>query len=237
MPEPRHALWAYGVLEGDAPQPRGVRGVDTEHDVELVRHAGLAAAVSRVALERFGPAALHRSLEHLSTLEEIARGHASVLDELRRTGTVTPFGLCTLFAGAASVRVMLEHEHAQLSGTLRRLRGMAEWGVKAYVAADGAPATPAPASGTEYLARRRTARDGAASLNDAVDAVHAQLARRAARAVRNAGREPRMVLNASYLLADDDAGSFSALVASLSGQDGLALELTGPWPAYHFSAP
>jgi hypothetical protein len=42
-----------------------------------------------------------------------------------------------------------------------------------------------------------------------------------------------MVLNASYLVERERTADFAGLVDAL-GRDGLALELTGPWPAYHF---
>jgi hypothetical protein len=48
-----------------------------------------------------------------------------------------------------------------------------------------------------------------------------------------------MVLNAAYLVADGDVEGFRALVADLAGHHrngGVEVELTGPWPAYHFSA-
>ena len=44
-----------------------------------------------------------------------------------------------------------------------------------------------------------------------------------------------MILNASYLVADEHGETFATLVADLRARaDGLDLELTGPWPAYSF---
>jgi hypothetical protein len=50
---------------------------------------------------------------------------------------------------------------------------------------------------------------------------------------RLSGRDAEMVLNASYLVERERARDFAGLVDTLGG-NGFALELTGPWPAYHF---
>jgi Gas vesicle synthesis protein GvpL/GvpF len=244
-------LWVYGVLDGDVAGPPRCRGVDDAHDVELIRHAGLAAVTSPVSLDEFGERGLREALEDLHRLEALARAHERVLDEALRMGAVVPFRICTVYAGAERVQEMLEREREPLTAALRRLRGMAEWGVKAYLVEREATGTAAaaPASGTDYLARKRTARDAAEmarrGLEASVDAVHARLRERAAGAVlsppqdrRLSGRDGQMLLNAAYLVADADADAFGSLFAELACRlcaEGLELALTGPWPPYHFS--
>jgi hypothetical protein len=244
-------LWVYGVLGGDVAGPPPCRGVDNAHDVELIRHADLAAAASPVSLDEFGERGLRESLEDLDRLETLARAHERVLEEALRMGAVVPFRICTVYAGAERVQEMLEREREPLAAALRRLRGMAEWGVKGYLVERerGGMAAAAPASGTDYLARKRTARDAAETarreLDATVEAVHARLRERAAGAMliplqdrRLSGRESQMLVNAAYLVADADAEAFGSLFAELAGRvraEGLDLALTGPWPPYHFS--
>lgn len=246
-----YGLWAYGVLAGDVADPLERRGVDPDHDVELIRHAGLAAIVSQVPLDEFGERGLHESLEDLNRLEVLARAHERVLDEALGRGAVVPFRICTIYESAARVQEMLARERDHLTAALARLRGMAEWGVKAYAVrhVDGEGAAAAPASGTDYLSRKTADRDAAEiarqAVDAALDAVHAQLRERAADAVLSppqagplSGHEGEMVFNAAYLVADAEIDGFSALVAELAdrhARDGLELALTGPWPAYHFS--
>jgi hypothetical protein len=46
------------------------------------------------------------------------------------------------------------------------------------------------------------------------------------------------VLNGAYLVPREEEAGFGALVEDLRRRherDGIALELTGPWPAYHFT--
>jgi hypothetical protein len=55
---------------------------------------------------------------------------------------------------------------------------------------------------------------------------------------RLSGEEREMLLNAAYLISDGRTGEFQSLVCGLTRRhapDGLVLELTGPWPAYHFA--
>jgi hypothetical protein len=254
-PGPQHGdqrlgLWLYGVMDGDTAGPPERRGVDSAHDVELIHHAGLAALVSAVPLDEFDERGLRETLEDLDKLEVLARAHELVLDEALQVDAVVPFRICTIYASSARVEEMLEHEREPLTAALRRLRGMAEWGVKAYAVAgaNGAEAGE-PVSGADYLSRKRAARAAAEGARQAVDTavehVHARLRERAADAVlsppqdsRLTGREAEMVLNGAYLVGDADADDFGALVAELAARhlaDGMQLELTGPWPAYHFS--
>jgi hypothetical protein len=244
-------LWAYGVLDSDPAEPLEHRGVDPAHDVELIRHAGVAAVVSQVPLDEFGEPGLREMLEDADRLEALARAHHGVLDEALHRGTVVPFRICTIYDSADRVREMLARERDHLTAALRRLRGMEEWGVKAYAVgrADSDGQAAEPSSGIDYLSRKRADRDAAENARQEVDAVvesvHARLRELAADAVVSppqtgplSAHEGEMVLNAAYLVADEEASGFSGLVAALAdrlAQDGLELELTGPWPAYHFS--
>jgi hypothetical protein len=239
-------VWLYGAMDGDAASPPGGRGVDRAHAVELVRHAGLAAVTSRVGLDEFGEDALQVSLEDLGKLEALARAHERVLDDALRGGAVVPFRICTIYESDERVREMLAREREHLAGALARLRGKAEWGVKAYAPAASASPAAAPRSGAGYLARKRAERDSAQVAHERLDAtvesVHERLRAAAAAAIvspaqdrRLSGHADEMVLNAAYLVADADIAAFRALVAELTADYGVPLELTGPWPAYHFS--
>ena len=251
--EPRLGLWLYGVLPGDAADPPALAGVDGEHRIELLRHEGLAALVSAVPLEAFGEDALRASLEDLGRLETLARAHERVLDEALGLGALVPFRLCTIYERSDGLREMLRRERDTLARALERLAGMAEWGVKGFLLTpeqeERAEATVnAPATGTDYLSRKRHDREAADRERHTQDArverIHARLSEQAASAVmtrphdrRLSGREEEMVLNAAYLVPDARAADFRALVDEIAERDapaGLVLELTGPWPAYHF---
>jgi hypothetical protein len=244
-------IWVYGVVPGAAAGPPDRPGVDGGR-VELVRHQGLAALVTRVALSEFGEAVLKERLEDIERLESLARAHDGVLGAALDRDAVVPFRICTIYESVDSLRRTLEREQAELTGALERLRGKAEWGVKAFLStgarADRAEAVPAPASGADYLARKQQSRAAADASREAVESIvagiHARLAERASAATLSRpqdrgllGRDAEVILNGAYLVPRDDAEDFTGLVGELADQfekDGLTLELTGPWPAYHF---
>jgi hypothetical protein len=240
------AVWIYGVEDGAAAGPPPGRGVDPAHPVELVRHAGLAALTSRVNVDEFSEDALRQSLEDLEKLEALARAHERVLDDALDCGAIVPFRICTIYSSEDRVREMLEREREPLAQALGRLRGKSEWGVKAFAPEAAPPPATAPASGAEYLARKRAERaaieTSRQTLETAMQAIHERLAAETAGAVlspaqdrRLTGRAGEMVLNAAYLVPDAAVPEFRQLIAELERIFGVPLEVTGPWPAYHFS--
>lgn len=235
------AIWLYGVQDGAAVRTPVATGVDPARPVERVVHAGLAAVASHVDQERFGADALHDTLRDPDALGAIARAHHDVLGDALRAGPVVPFRICTIYASEDGVRAMLAREHAALADTLERLRGRSEWSVKAYAPAPPAT-TSAATTGTEYLARKSAGARAVRTLDATVAAVHERLAANAEATSlsppqdpRLSGRAEEMVLNAAYLVADADGPAFRTLVAELAASLGVPLELSGPWPAYHFS--
>jgi hypothetical protein len=244
-------LWVYGVVGGSSEEPAATEGVDG-HPVALHRHAGVGALVSRVPRDRFGVEALTARLEDLEGLEALARAHDAVLEAAMRSGAVVPFRLCTVYSSPERLVAMLEREGPALTSALRRLERTEEWGVKAFLrapahaAAEEDPAVAA--SGRDYLSRKREQRDAVDADREATEAVvtgiHTRLAERAGAAVlsrpqdrRLSGRDAEMVLNAAYLVPSEGVGAFRSFVEQLARShepDGLELELTGPWPPYHF---
>jgi hypothetical protein len=244
-------LWVYGVAAAGSDEPPAVEGVEAR-PVRLHRHAGLTALVSDVPPEGFSEEALRARLEDLEGLEALARAHEAVLEAAMTGGAVVPFRLCTIYSSADRLNAMLVREGLTLTAALDRLDGMQEWGVKAFLRAPAtASAAGAPTeatSGTEYLTRKRERRDaadtGREAGEDVVARIHDRLVECASAASlsrpqdrRLSGREDDMVLNAAYLLPAERAGAFHLLVETLGRRhepDGVDLELTGPWPPYHF---
>jgi hypothetical protein len=241
-------LWAYGVVPAGQPPPERAVGLEGR-PVVGVPHGDLAVLATVVPAGEFRGAELDRQLEDLPTLGRLARAHDAVLEAALADGDVIPFRLCTMFSSRQAVEDMLAAERDRFSSALARVHGTAEWGVKAFAAGAAAPAAAEPpSSGTEYLARRREQRAAAEASRDATvdtaSAVHAALADRSVAAVlgrpqdrRLSGREAEMVLNGAYLVRRADAEAFAALVEELGRRHAdVDLELTGPWPPYHFVA-
>jgi gas vesicle protein GvpL/GvpF len=247
-------LWVYGVVPAGVEAPTAANGVDSQ-PVRLHRRAGLAALVSDVPRHRFDEQALSTQLEDMERLEALARAHEAVLQTAMAAGAVVPFRLCTIYASPQRLDAMLEREALTLTAALDRLQGMQEWGVKAFLraptAVSAADDPPAPATGTEYLSRKRERRDaddaGREASEGIVAGIHARLAERATAAAlsrpqdrRLSGRDAEMVLNAAYLVPADEAEAFGRVVETLARRhetDGVELELTGPWPPHHFVEP
>ncbi|QLQ38192.1 GvpL/GvpF family gas vesicle protein [Micromonospora robiginosa] len=245
-------VWLHAVTSTvDPASLAGVAGL-AGTPVRAVTGAGLVAVVGDVPLTEYGEEALRRNLEDLGWLERAARAHHAVVDALARSGAVVPARLATVYRDDDRVAGVLAERHATLAGTLARLTGREEWGVKGYAVPGGTPRVEEPAGGggvgAAYLRRRRaqlTAREqGQRIAADAAAAVHAALGGHAVDARRHAPQDRRlsgaptaMVLNGAYLVERAEVAAFSALAAELADRHPeLRFELTGPWPPYSFVA-
>lgn len=250
-------LYLYGVVRPTVRMSGSLQGVDPDHKVFLLEGNELAAIVSRISLDEFGEEPLRENLNDAGWLEEKARTHEHVLEVLLESTTVVPMRLCTIFSGEKQVREMLGRECAALLDSLSRLEGKAEWGVKVFVApraleraaAERAGGEPEELqSGAAYMARKRQearAREGAQEIGDQwAQQIHERLSQEASEALLNplqrrevSGHEGEMLLNGVYLIEDVVIDRFRELVEDLQ-QDyrkrEVAIELTGPWPAYNF---
>ncbi|MEV0429841.1 GvpL/GvpF family gas vesicle protein [Micromonospora sp. NPDC050495] len=247
-----NGVWLHGVTAEVVPATlAGLTGI-AGTPARAVPAAGLVAVVSDAPLAEYGEEALRRNLEDLGWLERAARAHHAVVDALARSGTVVPARLATVHRDDDRVTRVLRERRDELAGTLARLTGREEWGVKGYLVPGATPRAEervgGGGSGAAYLRRRKaqlTAREeGQRLAADAAAAVHAALAGYAAAARRHAPQDRRlsgaptaMVLNGAYLVDRDRLDGFAVLVRELTGRHPeLRLEPTGPWPPYSFVA-
>jgi Gas vesicle synthesis protein GvpL/GvpF len=257
--EPALGLYLYGVVRANVRITGELPGVDSRNNAFLLEGSELAAIVSSVPLEEFGEEPLRENLNEAAWLEQKARAHEGVLEALLESTTVVPTRLCTIFSDEKQVREMMSRERAALLEAIERLEGKAEWGVKAFAepgaleraalerAKEGAGEEPV-SPGAAYMDRRRRearARENAEEIADGwAQAIHERLARRASEALLNplqrrevSGHDGDMLLNGVYLVEDEEVERLRELASELVEEyraRGVAVELTGPWPAYNF---
>ena len=248
-------LYVYGVVrDGTAADLfTGVEGMDRS-PVQVVEADGVAAIASSVPLAEFGEEALERNLKDAAWLEQKVRAHDRVLAAAVGKTTVLPLRFGAIYHSEDHVRAMLA-ERPELGAQLARLDGLLEFGVKAVLDADALHSRLADArgggagegGGRAYMQRKLQAREldqeTRAFAEACANASHEQLAAVAVDARANpvqpadvAGGE--MLLNGAYLIPAEREPELQAGVADLRerfGPDGVAYELTGPWPPYNFA--
>jgi hypothetical protein len=256
-------VWTYAITERSH-----LSGPDGEVDLSWLAGVGeagvraitcseLTVLASDVSLAEFGEAALRRNLENLDWLDEVAREHHYVIDAAARLFPLLPTRLATVYTGDAALCGALARRQDQLRGTLRRVGGRVEWGVKAYAAEndraeraanrDGGDTEPGGGAGLAYLRRRRAQLSADREVTSAAvrtaQAMHADLAAKAIdtrlhppQSVRLSGTRQPMLLNAAYLTDAADGPAFTGAVAGqATAHPELRVELTGPWPPYSFA--
>jgi hypothetical protein len=230
------------------------RGVHGPGAVTLVDDGELSAIASSVPLAEFGETALDANIHDEAWLEEKVRAHDTVLEAALHRAPLVPFRFGTIYRSDEHVRAMLR-EHSYLAGTLERLRGTVELGVKAFLDREaferrhGGRAEEGPAEGGRaYLLRKQRDRQVAEAQSSFAAACaeesHEQLCGAAEDCRANplhppevSGRAGEMLLNGAYLVRQEGEEAFRRTLAGLQsrfGDDGARYELTGPWPPYNF---
>ncbi|MER0449241.1 GvpL/GvpF family gas vesicle protein [Streptomyces sp. Edi4] len=242
-------LYVYAVTRPFSGElPEGVRGLDGRPP-RVIEHDGLCAAVSRVPAEEFDAAPLRARLEDLDWLAATARAHEAVIAALAAVTCPVPLRLATVCRDESGVRRLIDSGRARFVPTIERLDGRVEWGVKVYAQAQ--PPAPEPeakaASGRDYLRRRlgqRQSRDDTWRRAGALSrALHADLCERAEagrlhrpQSGQLSGKSGENVLNAAYLVPRERSEEFVAAVRERTpGDEGVRVELTGPWAPYSFA--
>ena len=252
-----HATYVYCLFESEAKPtlarvPRGLPGAGKPRLLHAGRDLWLLCADA--PLDRYGEEPIAAGLRDLDWVSQCAMGHEAVVESVLGKGTVVPMKLFTLFKNDASALAKLARDRTRIDRALRRLRGCDEWGVRLradekqlVAAAAGPPAKTPPQTGTAFLTRKKSLRDAAVkvrkSAREQADDLHDALAK-AARDARKKTPEDnplggaRLLLDGAYLVDRKGADKFRALAERWRKElgPGYELDLSGPWPAYHFIA-
>ena len=208
----------------------------------------VAATVSEA---EYGEAALQRGLQNLDWVGRRAMEHEAVVEHFLTASAVLPMQLFTLFVSDERAVAHVARDKRRIGPILQRIDGHLEWGLRLTWDEKAArqvveSAHTRPATGVDYLARKRDLRDvNRVQLTDAkaeADRLYRSLSREATDARRRTATEQaapgsRLLLDAAFLVPMKKAAAFRAALRRNSkdlGKSGLVVSLTGPWPPYNF---
>jgi hypothetical protein len=203
------------------------------------------AVVADAPLERFGGEQLRDEFRDVESISRHAFAHASVVEFFFRRATVIPLKLFTLFSADERAREHLLSRRIRLRKLFAQLRGLEEWGVRIITRDPETDSSKDVRSGRDYLLVKKRLIDRGASppresMKDANAALKA-LGKRASKVRKDVfprpGRGRPFVAGASFLVKAKRRNEWKQAVARLAttlAKRGHRLELSGPWPAYHF---
>jgi len=224
----------------------------------------ICAVVSEIPEEDFcGPGAELR-MQELAWVGPRAFRHEAVVERVMRDSPVLPVRFGTLFSSQESLAEFLELHHKAILQFLEQVSGQDEWSVKgrldrrqavqslrsANLAARQEKLATLP-PGRRYFeeqrARAATERELSLWLKETCRQVTSLLMSEASnfcecpvvlRETSESGVE--LVSNWAFLLPRSATMAFRAQIGELSAhyaKEGLAFELSGPWPPYRFVPP
>lgn len=233
-----------GVPHG-MPGGQEIRVLNVGEDFAKPAHHWLL--VSTVPERAYGEAALERGLQQLEWVGPRALAHEAVVEHFLPATAVLPMQLFTLFKEDARAVEHVVGEKRRVARILARIERHVEWGLR--LTWDPPEATVPRGgikSGAAYLARKRDVLDLTRTrlkrARGEANRIYRAVSREASAAHRRTAMEQatpgsRVLLDAAFLVPARRAGAFRAAIRrsarTLEGS-GIAVSLTGPWPAYNF---
>lgn len=247
---PETGLYAYAITRTADLGLAGITGLD-DAVPRVVAHEGLGLVVSDIRLSELDEVMAEEQPTEQGRLAALARAHDAVVRVAFDQDAVLPLRFGTVLADQAAARRLLAERHDEALALLNHVAGSQEWGAKVRSAPLPRERATVPAaassngarpSGTEYLARRRSALTEAeqreSRRRQALDEVEAELAAHATDRVSRRQPAGEVVLDVAYLVPEQSTVEFLATAetsAAKLGEHAMELEITGPWPPYSFA--
>ncbi|MGD0517279.1 MAG: GvpL/GvpF family gas vesicle protein [Thermoguttaceae bacterium] len=252
--------YLYALTRGDCPADSLGQGVDPRFPVEIVPCRQTSGVASRVGLDKFDVRKLESGSTDVNWLSEVAIRHNQILSDLARRRPLLPLRLGTLFHSRLTLLAKIERWESVVIDYLNSIGDRQEWAAKIYVdprhieedsaascCVSSAQAGDAGA-GTRYLTqklgRQRESRAMRQRFQEEIAAAETSLMNQADRYCRTrtlpanlTGRQEKMLWNAAFLLPRSVSERWLTLVEKVRSETasvGLLLEVSGPWPPYHF---
>ena len=242
------ATYVYCLIQSPKPAstrgaPESIPGASAPRLLPIGN--GVWAVVADAPLDRFSGEALQQELQDIEAISRHALAHASVIEFFFQRAPVIPLKLFTLFSSDAKAREHILGRLATLKRMFATLRGFEEWGVRIVAGELEAESARTMASGRDYLQTKKKlhAREGAPSRATirAANSALKSLGRIAAKTRKDAfpppGRGRPYVTGASFLVKAKRRAVWrkqAAKVGAALAAAGHRLEISGPWPPYHF---
>lgn len=253
----RKATYVYCVIASAKPPiaarvSAGLPGMGKVRVLPVDR--ALHVAVADAPLNRYSEDAINRGLADLDWVSKAAIAHEAVVESFIGATAVLPMKLFTIFTSDDRAVAHVRTQRDRIAAVVKRVANHDEWGVRvaladrAQASRASASMTPrkAPATGADYLTRKKARRDAsvelAARAQETVAALYDRFAERSKQAKRrSAGDLPvesgPLLLDAAFLVPRTRSAAFRALVqreARTLKSHGYDVTLTGPWPPYTF---
>jgi hypothetical protein len=238
--------------------------IEDDTKLEWVTANDLAALCSPVPLDTYGEEALAERLSDATWTAVRAMRHETVVEYVAKRVSLVPLRFGTIYLQRAGIERMLTEQSRELAQLVERLRGREEWGVNVYAdrAALMASITSlsprlremvqqaeAASPGQAYLMQKKieTMRvdEVRAALNVMIDSIEKKLSEQADDAKRlrilkvEATEHGELKGKFAFLVKRSEFEEFRGAAERLAEEHsaaGVRLELTGPWPAYNFTA-
>jgi hypothetical protein len=253
------AVKDFGTIEGLLPNTR-VLPIDLPTDL-AVDHADLVGVACLVPADTFAAETFPAAVEDRDWLEARVLSHERVLEALLAVHDLVPFRFATICRDFAAARTLLVENALQLHRALAQVHGAQEWGVKLHVDPQGVRQALAVTSkavrdlstrittssaGQAYFLQKKLEKTLQSEvdivISDSLEQVRARLGGQARECVgiavrQSSGAPQRLAWKAAYLVDRQASLGFHTCLAELDGAlrpSGLFMEVSGPWPPYHF---
>ena len=238
--------------------------IEDSAKLEWVTANDLVALSSAVPLEEYGEEALAEHLSDATWTAVRAMRHETVVEYVAKRTSVVPLRFGTIYLERSSIEQMLNEKGRELAQIIERLRGREEWGVNVYsdraaLLASITSVSPRPrelarqaeaaSPGQSYLMQKKIEAlrvdEARVALGEIIDRVERTLSEQADDSKRlrilkvEATEHGELKGKFAFLVNRSGFEEFRAAAERLAEENlgaGVRLELTGPWPAYNFSA-
>jgi len=236
-------------------------GIDGEHPLFAEAVGDVAAVVSEVALKDFSGPESRKLLDDLAWIGPRALRHEEVIMTVMRWSPVLPVRFGTVFSSIKALAEPLKLHRDALSDFFRDTAGTKEWSIRAYADMQKTRAHIAAARlsaekeqlaglspGKRYFLERKIA--GAADREAAlwlkgigeeivriVQEVSSAFVERRLLSQNVTGMGGEMFFHGAFLVSDRFVDVLQRMTGEWNGiheGQGLQLEISGPWPPYHF---
>lgn len=241
-----------------------LRGLDENSEVYSLPFEEIEAVVCELDPVEYGEKELKKKTNDVKWLHQKAFHHHEALMKLYEKYPIIPMKFCTIYSGHESLKKTIDTHQSHMLELLEDIADKEEWILKIYCEPDKVKETVAGyneaieakkeeiasmSPGRQYLEKRK--------LNQLIDQetekekhafsekVHDELAVVSVdtEVKKNwnkdvTGREEEMCWNSVYMLENVAVEEFISVVKKLQEkwtESGWHLEVTGPWPSYHFA--